>query len=88
MKLRKFFFTISLFLFSYFLITFDQAVKSNYVIDGNKVYINDSNVLIIAEPHTIYSSGWVYFNITPKTYSGKVDVVWGFDTEITKPIKS
>ena len=59
-----------------------------YTIDGDTVYINDSNVYLSATPHTIYSSGWVYFNLTSKVYSGDIDAVWGFDTSITKPTKA
>ncbi|MHA1853746.1 MAG: hypothetical protein ACTSUF_09620, partial [Candidatus Heimdallarchaeaceae archaeon] len=71
-----------------FLITiFSLPVKAptNYIIDGDKVYIDDDNVFISAEPHTVYSSGWVYFNLTSKTYSGDIDVAFGFDTNKTKP---
>ena len=59
---------------------------TNWTIDGNKVYVDDANVYLSAEPHTIYQSGYVYFNLTSKQYSGDIDVLWGFDTSITKPI--
>ena len=60
----------------------------NWTIDGNKVYVDDSNVYISAEPHTIHECGWVYFNITSKIYEGDVDIVWGFNTIYLKPKKA
>jgi len=57
----------------------------DWVIDGNRVYVDDSNVYLEASPHTLGSSGWVNFTLISKTYSGLVDVLWGFDTEVVKP---
>lgn len=59
--------------------------ESNWTIEGNKVYVNDSNVYISAEPHTLENSGYVYFNLTSKFYSGNIDVVWGFDINYLQP---
>ena len=60
----------------------------DYTIDGDVVYIDNSNVYMSATPHTIASSGWVYFNLTSKQYSGDIDVVWGFNTSVSKPTKA
>ncbi len=59
-----------------------------YQIDGNKVYIDDAKAYISAEPHTLHESGWVYFNIISKTYSGDVDIAFGFDIENVQPKKA
>jgi hypothetical protein len=60
----------------------------NYIINNNSVYINDSEVYLSATPHTLSSSGWVYFNLTSKVYTGNIDVCWGFNTSISKPTKA
>jgi len=59
--------------------------SQSWVIEGDKVYVDDANVFIQAEPHTITGSGSVLFNFTPKAYTGDVDVVWGFDTDEARP---
>lgn len=56
-----------------------------YTIDGNKVYIDDTNIYLSAEPHTIHSRGYVYFNFTSKVYSGDADFIFGFDTDKLTP---
>lgn len=58
-----------------------EWIGSNYTIDGDKVYINDSKAYIEAYPHTVRGSDWVTFNFTSKVYSGDVDLVLGFDTD-------
>ena len=72
---------------SYFVLatTSNSTTGENWKMSGNKVYISDSNVYISAEPHTLTSSGYVYFNITSKVHSGDVDIVFGFDTDKIKP---
>ena len=73
----------------FFFISFGYAVRGhNYVVSGDYVYVNDSKALILAYPHTIHSSGWVYFNITSKKYSGDVDAVLGFNTTEAKPVRA
>jgi hypothetical protein len=59
----------------------------NWTMDGNAVYIDDSNVYIRASPHTLSSSGWIYFNLTSKVYTGNIDVVFGFNTTEVKPTR-
>jgi len=56
-----------------------------YTIKDNSIFINDSNAYISAEPHTLHSSGYVTFIVQPKDYTGDVNVIWGFNTSITKP---
>ena len=63
------------------------ASPDNWTIDGDKVYFEDANVYPSATPHTISSSGWVYFNLTTKNFTGNIDALWGFDTTIAKPTK-
>jgi hypothetical protein len=58
---------------------------SGWTIAGNMVYINDTNVYLEANPHTITESGYVYFNLTTKSFTGNIDAVWGFDTDVAKP---
>jgi len=68
----------------------DQDQDSHQVkckITKNAVYIDDSNVYLSTSPHTIYSSGWVYFNFTSKSYTGNIDAVWGFDRSTIRPAR-
>lgn len=64
----------------------NQFTPSNWTIEGDTVYINDSKVFISATPHT--AIGWVNFVVQPKTYTGNVDLALGFDTNIIKPTKA
>lgn len=61
---------------------------NNYIINDNTVYIDDSKVYLSATPHTLSSSGWVYFNLTSKVYTGNIDACWGFNTSASKPTKA
>jgi len=54
-------------------------------IEGSKVFVNDSNAYISAEPHTLKSSDYVEFDIKSKTYTGDINVIWGFNTSNTIP---
>ena len=56
--------------------------------DGDTVYVDDANAYLSAKPHTLSSSGWVEFIVTPKTYTGDIDICWGFDTSTVKPTKA
>jgi hypothetical protein len=37
---------------------------NNYIINEDTVYTDNSKVYLSATPHTLSSSGWVYFNLT------------------------
>lgn len=63
------------------------SAANEWIIEGNSVYVNDENVYLSATPHTLYSSGYVYFNLSTKSYTGDVDVVWGFNISSVKPVK-
>ena len=64
-----------------------ESPNESWTIDGNAVYMDDERAYIRAEPHTLTSSDWVYFNITSKLYEGDIDIVFGFDTDTVKPSK-
>lgn len=57
----------------------------DWIIDGDKVYIDDEYVYLSAQPHTIIESTWVEFTLISKQYTGDIDVVWGFDHDIVRP---
>ena len=57
----------------------------NWVIEGNSVYVDDSNVYASATPHTARGDGWVVFDFVSKNYDGEIDVAWGFDTDSIQP---
>ena len=81
---------ISLLLCSLFigLVPSSVALGDEWIIDSDTVYIDDANVYLSATPHTISSWGWVYFNLTSKTYTEDIDVVWGFNLPTVKPTKA
>jgi len=62
---------------------FNLFSKGN--LTGDTVYINDSKAYISATPSRITSPSYVNFEIQSKTYSGDIDVAFGFDTEIVRP---
>lgn len=61
------------------------ADSPDYTIEGNVVYINDTNAYIAAYPHTINTSQHVFLNVTSKKYEGQVDFAFGFDRNMFKP---
>ena len=61
------------------------STGEDYNIDGDRVYVDNDDVYISVEPHTISSNGWVEAEFESKVYSGDVDIVFGFDTESIKP---
>jgi len=76
-----------LFIFpAFLLLALIVTADDPWIIDGNKVYVDDAKVYISAEPHTLTGSGWVYFDILSKVYTGEVDVVFGFDTDSLQPL--
>ena len=61
---------------------------TDYVIDGDKVYIETNKGHISAEPYMSQQSGDVFFNVTSKTYTGDLDVLWGFDIDNVRPVNA
>lgn len=57
-----------------------------YEIDGDTVTFEDSRVYFSATPHTINKDGWVEMEFRSKIYTGDVDVVFGFDTDSSRPL--
>jgi len=65
-----------------------SSISAGYIIEDNKVYVEGTWGKLEAYPHTIHSSGWVYFNVTPYQDFGGLDFYWGFDTSKVKPKKA
>lgn len=80
---------VGLIVLTSFLIIFSVKLQGqeDWTIEGNRVYVEDSNVYISAFPHTITGNEYVYFNFTSKIYEGNIDVVFGFNTTTFKPRK-
>ena len=57
---------------------------SPYIIEGDMVYVNDSNIYLSATPHTT-SGGSVYLELISKVYSGNINLAFGFDSDNFKP---
>lgn len=70
---------LSLLLFSFPISALD------YTIENNKVYIDDSHIFLSAEPHTLTESGYVYYNLTSKHFTGDIDICFGFNTLQCRP---
>ena len=66
--------------------SFSKCSREEY--DGDTVYINDSKAYITATPHTIVGDGWVEFGVTAKTFTGDLNVLFGFNNEYIKPTKA
>ena len=64
-----------------------SKTQQNWIIEGNKVYIDNNLAYISAEPHTLYGDGEVVFNITSKIYEGDIDIFFGFDKNSITPKK-
>ena len=65
-----------------------QPALNNWEIEGDIVFSEDENAYLSATPHTIADSGWVEFYVKPKTYTGNVDICWGFSTPTVTPTKA
>lgn len=52
------------------------ALGEDWIIDGDKVYIDDVNAYISAEPHTLTNSGYLNVTVISKGYSGNVDLAF------------
>lgn len=59
-----------------------SAEPQNWVIQGDSVYIDDSNVFINVTPHT---SNNPIISLKSKVFSGQIDVVVGFNTSQAYP---
>ena len=62
--------------------------ENNWIIEDNKVYVDNNNIRISAAPHTLHESSYVYFNIISKVYEGNADLILGFDTPLVSPTKA
>ena len=65
-----------------------SSTSAGYIIEDNKVYAEGTWGKLEAYPHTIHSSGWVYFNVTVYKNFGDLDFLWGFNTTEVKPVKA
>ena len=61
------------------------ALQPDYIIDGDTVYVEDENVYISTNPHTVCGEGWVTSKFIFKNYNGNVDVAYGFNTSSMYP---
>jgi hypothetical protein len=53
--------------------------------DGNRVYIDTKDAYISTSPHTITADGYLYINVTSKTYGGTLDLCFGFENTNAYP---
>lgn len=56
----------------------------SFTIEGDKVYVDDERAYIEFTPHTI-RTGWVNQTVLSKTWTGTVNLIYGFDKEGPKP---
>jgi hypothetical protein len=76
-----------LLILSMFLMPIPNGVSDPYLptIKGDKVYVENADCYIAATPHTLNADGYVYLNVTSKTYEGKVDFCLGFEGRFGYP---
>jgi len=67
--------------------TANPSGVGEWIIDGDKIYVDDEDVYLSATPHTIGSDGWVEFELMSKTHEGYLDCVFGFNSEEAQPKK-
>lgn len=72
---------------SLFLMPIPSGVSDPYLptIDGNKVYVENSDCYISATPYMLTADGYVYLNVASKTYEGNVDFCLGFEGSFGYP---
>lgn len=78
---------MKLFYMLMFFLVIPFGFAQDWIIDGNKVYFEDNNVYISAEPHTTIGSGTVINTIVSKQFTGLVDIAYGFNSETSTPTK-
>lgn len=78
---------LSLFLV-FILLALSPVSATDWIIEGDSVYVNDSNAYISVSPHTLQESGDIIVNLTSKKYTGNIDVVFGFDVPNIKPLSA
>jgi len=79
MKIKKRY--LSVIILSWFImVCVLSPVINGYEIIDNKVVIEDENVYLSADPHTIYCDTTVFFNLTSKKYSGNIDIALGINS--------
>lgn len=66
-----------------------SRAEGQFIIEDNRVYIDDSRAYISVTPHTITKSNeYIYINLTSKQYTGDIDIVLGFNTTQARPSKA
>jgi len=61
------------------------ADGGNWIIDGDKIYVDDENVYLSCEPHTIRQDTDIVFELISKKFGGEIDVVFGIQNTYMKP---
>lgn len=57
----------------------------DWVIDEDKIFVDDENVYLSCEPHTIIQDTDVVFELISKKFGGEIDVVFGINNTLMKP---
>ncbi len=55
--------------------------------EEDRVYVDDTEAYISAEPRTLTADGYVYLNVTSKAYGGELDLCFGFDSKQAYPTR-
>lgn len=63
----------------------ESSPQQEWVITGDSVWIDDDRVFINVTPHT---SNHPIIQVQPKTYTGDVDIILGFDTTQVEPLNA
>ncbi len=66
-------------------ISIAESDSQEWTVDGDRVYVNDSDIYIAVTPHTIHNNRNVTVTLRSKTHSGKTDIILGYEDNQTKP---
>lgn len=58
------------------------------MVTAGTIFIDNANIYLSSTPEKIMQNGWVEFELETKTYTGEINVYWGFNTTNTHPIKA
>ncbi len=64
----------------------ENLEQVNYIIENGTAYINDENIYLSATPNA--GIGWITYELETKDYTGDIDAVFLFDSELAYPTRA
>jgi len=85
--MKKTLLIITLLIISMLPVANSSELSDNHTINEKTISLDNDDINIEAFPHTLGSSGWVYFNITTKKYTGDTDILLSFLSNDVRPTR-